>query len=145
MTAWPPLDPMAQNELLGSLTAMVAAEQPPAWREVVIDYRHLGRQTDGAVGALDPSGTYQLWEPPVDVWRMLQRLRGGMYRAGEGTWFSARLTILPPTRFNVVYNWRHRPSFPVWPDAGEFAVELDRFPRDAAFMPDWFRASLPTH
>lgn len=143
MTGWPPLDPTAQNELLSSLVSIVVGEQPPDWREVVIDYRNLGRQTDGAVGALDPSGTYQLWEPPAEVWRMFQRLRGGMYRDGEGTWFSARLTVLPPARFSIEYNWAHRPSFPQWPSPAEFAVELERFPREDAYLPDWFRASLP--
>jgi hypothetical protein len=145
MSRWPVLNPDQQNELLGALTALVVAEQQPDWREVLIDYRHLGRLTDGAVGALEPSGDYRLWEPPVEVWRMLQRLRGGMYRDGEGTWFSARLTITPPSRFAVQYNWRNKPSFPAWPDAEQFVVEQERFPRGTAYMPDWFRESLPVH
>jgi hypothetical protein len=142
MTRWPALDPLEQNELLGELTALVVAAQPPDWREVMIDYRHLGRQTDGAVGVLDPSGTHVVWEPPAEVWRMLQRLRGGMYRDGEGTWFSVRLTIVPPARFTAEYNWRHKPSFLKWPAADEFVVEQDRFPRGRAYMPDWFSEGL---
>jgi hypothetical protein len=145
MSRWPVLNPEQQNELLGELTALVVAGQQPDWREVLIDYRHIGRLTDGAVGALEPSGDYRLWEPPVEVWRMLQRLRGGMYRDGEGTWVSARLTITPPSRFAVQYNWRNKPSFPAWPDAEQFVVEQERFPRTEAYMPDWFRESLPVH
>lgn len=139
---WPTLDPAAQTELLGELTAQVVAAQPPDWRQVMIDYRHLGRLTDAGVGVLDPAGDYQLWDPPVEVWRMLQRLRGGMYRDGEGTWFSVRITIEPPSRFTVQYNWRNRPDFPDPPGRDEFALELERFPRGEAYQPDWFRAAL---
>jgi hypothetical protein len=143
MSRWPALDPMQQNELLGEMTAIVVAAQPPGWREVMIDYWHLGKQTDGAVGVLDPSGDYQYWEPPVEVWRMFQRLRGGMYREGEGTWFSARIKIEPPSRFTVQYNWRNKPSFETWPTPDQFALELERFPRGEAYLPSWFRESLP--
>jgi hypothetical protein len=134
---------MQQNDLLGELTGMVVRAQPMGWREVMIDYHHLGKQTDGAVGVLAPNGTYQYWEPPVDVWRMFQRLRGGMYRDGEGTWFSARLKIEPPARFSVEYNWRNRPSFQNWPSPHQFTLELERFPRGARYLPSWFSENLP--
>jgi hypothetical protein len=142
MTKWPSLDPAQQNELLGEMTTMVVARQPPGWRQVMINYRHLGRVTDAEVGVRDANGTYQLFDPPVEVWRMFQRLRGGMYREGEGTWFSVSLTVEPPSRFSVVYNWREKPGFPSWPAPDEFALELKRFPRGEAHLPSWFRESL---
>jgi hypothetical protein len=142
MSRWPALDPAQQNELLGQVTTLVTERQPPGWREVVLDYRHLGRVIDVAVGALDPTGVYRLWDPPDEVWRMFQRLRGGMYREGEGTWFSARVTVAPPARFSVQYNWNEKPGFPSWPTPDQFALELERFPRGAAYLPAWFRESL---
>lgn len=143
MNSWPALNAEQQNELLGELATLVAAGQPRGWREVIIEYRQLGRQTDAAVGALDPSGNHQLWEPPAEVWRMLQRLRGGMYREGEGTWFSVRLAIVPPSRYTAQYNRRNKPDFPSWPDARHFSVEQERFPREVGYMPSWYRESLP--
>lgn len=142
MSRWPALNTEQQNALLGELTALVVAEQPEGWREVMIDYRHLGRKSDAGVGVLEPSGDYRLWDPPLEVWRMLQRLRGGMYLEGEGTWFSVRVKIAPPSRFTVQYNWRNKPDFPAWPDAAEFAVEQERFPRGEAYMPSWYRESF---
>ena len=144
MSRWPSLNPVQQNELLGELTLVVVAAQPPDWRRVIVDYHHLGKHTDGVAGVLVPSGTYQYWDPPAKMWQMLQRLRAGMYREGEGTWFSARLTIEPPSRFTVQYNWRNRPSFQNWPTPDQFILELERFPRGDAFVPAWFRESLPT-
>jgi hypothetical protein len=144
MSGWPALNPVQQEELLGEMTAVMVAAQPPDWREVLIDYHHLGKHTDGVAGALDPGGTYRLWNPPPVVWQMFQRLRGGMYREGEGTWFSARMKIERPARFTVRYSWRERPSFPTWPTPDQFVLELERFPRGDAYLPPWFRENLPT-
>ncbi|KFU82688.1 hypothetical protein SAMN04489729_6201 [Amycolatopsis lurida] len=139
---WPQLDPIAQNELLGEITLSVVGALPPGWREVVLDYRVVGKNIDVAVGVLDPNGTYQVWEPSVETWRMFQRLRGGMYQDGEGTWFSARLVIEPPSRFRVQYNWQNEPDFQPYPSPDEFALEQERFPRGEEYMPDWFKRGL---
>ena len=142
MKRWPVLDPAQQNELLGQMTTMIVESQPPGWRELMIDYLHLGRHTDAAVGYLDADDTYQVFDPPAEVWRMFQRLRGGMYREGEGTWFGVRLKIEQPARFTVRYNWNHRPSFETWPAPDQFQLDLERFPRGEAYVPAWFRESL---
>ncbi|MEV6897296.1 hypothetical protein [Amycolatopsis sp. NPDC051372] len=139
---WPELDPIQQNELLGEITTAVVEALPPGWQQVMIDYRMVGRNVDVAVGVKDPSGTFRPWDPPVDVWKMFQRLRGGMYTEGEGTWFSARFGIEPPSRFTIQYNWRNEPDFDPYPAAEQFAIEQERFPRAEEFMPDWFRERL---
>lgn len=139
---WPRLDPVQQNELLGTITTAVVEALPPGWCRVMIDYRMVGRTVDVAVGVEDTGGTYRRWEPPVDVWKMFQRLRGGMYRDGEGTWFSARFGIEPPTRFTIQYNWRNEPDFDPYPAAEQFAIEQERFPRAEEYMPEWFRQRL---
>lgn len=139
---WPRLDPVQQNELLGTITTAVVEALPPGWCRVMIDYRMVGRTVDVAVGVEDTGGTYRRWEPPVDVWKMFQRLRGGMYRDGEGTWFSARFGIEPPARFTIQYNWRNEPDFDPYPAAEQFAIEQERFPRAEEYMPEWFRQRL---
>lgn len=139
---WPRLDPVQQNELLGTITTAVVEALPPGWCRVMIDYRMVGRTVDVAVGVEDTGGTYRRWEPPVDVWKMFQRLRGGMYRDGEGTWFSARFGIEPSARFTIQYNWRNEPDFDPYPAAEQFAIEQERFPRAEEYMPEWFRQRL---
>ena len=142
MAQWPKLDPVAQNELLDRMTRTIVDALSPGWREVAIDYRVVGKNIDAAVGVLDPDGIYQLWDPPADAWRMFQRLRGGMYQDGEGTWFSARLIIEPPSRFTVQYNWLNEPDFQPYPALEEFLLEEERFPRERVHMPDWYRRRL---
>ncbi|GAB2704380.1 hypothetical protein [Nocardia thraciensis] len=142
MAQWPQLDPVQQNDLLEQMTSLVVDALAPGWRQVMIDFRAVGKNIDVAVGVLDPHGTYQLWDPPGEVWRMFQRLRGGMYEQGEGTWFSARFTIDPPSRYSVQYNWTNEPDFRPYPSPDDFALEQERFPRTEAFMPPWFRRGL---
>jgi hypothetical protein len=139
---WPQLDPTQQNDLLSDLTSTIVGALPSGWRELAIDYRVVGRNIDPAVGLLAPDDTYQLWHPPDEAWRMIQRLRGGMYRDGEGAWFSARFIIQPPARFSVQYNWHHEPTFRRYPAPEEFVVEQKRFPRGDSYMPEWFRERL---
>ncbi|TDP92796.1 hypothetical protein [Labedaea rhizosphaerae] len=142
MPVWPSLDPVQQNDLLTAMTTELIGALPPGWAEVVIDYRHLGRNPDVAVGVRGPDGRDRVWDPPTEVWRMFQRLRGGMYRQDEGTWFSARYTLQAPSRFTIQYNWRNEPDFQPYPDLSHFAIEQERFPRAEAHMPPWFRERL---
>ncbi len=142
MAQWPQLDPAQQNELLGEITRSVIDALQPGWREVKIDYRQIGKNIDVAVGLTDSAGTVQVWDPGAETWRMFQRLHGGMYREGEGTWFSARLVIDPSPRFFVKYNWQNEPDIRPYPAPEAFALEQERFPRTEAHMPAWFRRGL---
>lgn len=142
MFTWPTLDTVQQNELLTEQTAEIVAALPPGWTELVIDFRALGRNLDVAVGLSDGQGPTRVWDPPANVWKRFQRLRGGMYRENEGTWFSARYTVTPPSHFAIQYNWTNEPDFQPYPDLSHFAVEQERFPRDEAYLPPWFRERL---
>jgi hypothetical protein len=136
------LDPVQQNELLGEMTRTVIGALPPWWRRLMVDFGAIGRNIDLAVGVYDPNGTNHLWDLPQKPFEMMQRLRMGMYRDDEGTWFSARFTIEQPSRFSVQYNWRNPPSFERYPSAEDFALEQKRYPRTEMFMPQWYREGL---
>lgn len=140
--AWPQLDQVQQNELLGEMTVAVVGALAPGWQQVMLDFRAVGRAIDVAVGVNDANGVQHLWDPPADVWKMFQRLRGGMYVEGEGTWFSARYIVEPPSQFRIQYNWRNLPAFDPAPATEQFAIEQERFPRGEAYMPTWYRERL---
>lgn len=142
MPVWPLLDPIQQKDELDGITTDLLGALPPGWRELVIDFRGVGRNLDVAVGVTGPDGKERVWDPPAEVWRAFQRLRGGMYAENEGTWFSARYILEPPGRFTIQYNWQNQPNFDPQPAPEEFAIEQERFPRDEAYMPPWYRAGL---
>lgn len=142
MPVWPLLDTNQQNDELNTMTAELIGALPPGWVELVIDYRQIGRSPDVAVGVTGPDGRDRVWDPPAEVWRALQRLRGGMYRQDEGTWFSARYELQAPSRFTIQYNWKNEPDFQPYPDSSHFAIEQEWFPRTEAYMPPWYRERL---
>ncbi len=142
MPFWPPLDPIQQKEELDGITTRLVNALPPGWRELAIDFRAVGRNLDVAVGLTGPSSEQRVWDPPAEVWQAFQRLRGGMYTENEGTWFSARYILEAPSHFTIQYNWQNPPDFQPQPAPHEFATEQERFPRDEAYMPPWYRAGL---
>lgn len=144
MPVWPLLDAAQQKEELDGITATLIGALPPGWQKLAIEFRAVGRNIDVAVGVTGPDGNQRVWDPPAEVWRAFQRLRGGMYVENEGTWFSARYTLEPPSRFAIQYNHQNQPDFQPQPAPQEFATEQERFPRDAAYMPRWYRHGLET-
>lgn len=42
---------------------------------------------------------------PMTLGLLLDDLRAGMYREGEGTWFSIKYIITRPGKFHVEYNY----------------------------------------
>jgi hypothetical protein len=142
MPVWPLLDPIQQKDELDGIATTLLEALPPGWSELVIDFRAVGRKIDVAVGLTGPDGKERVWDPPAEIWRAFQRLRGGMYTENEGTWFSARYVLVPPGRYNIQYNWQNQPDFQPQPSPEEFATEQERFPRGEAYMPPWYRAGL---
>jgi hypothetical protein len=142
MPTWPSLDPTKQHELLQEITRQISEALPQGWRELKIVYRHLGRHIDVETGLTGPDGAVTVWDPPAEVWRMFQRLRGGMYVEPEGTWFSCRYGVDASGKFDVQYNISQEPGFAAPPAPEEFALEQERFPRAPGYRPPWFQAGL---
>ncbi|KAA2247666.1 hypothetical protein F0L68_40100 [Solihabitans fulvus] len=139
-----PLNPVEQRALLDELTLLLLDALPAGWQQLVIEYKAIGRHIDVGVGVRTPDRGMQVWEPPTEAWRLLARLRKGMYGEGLGTWFSARYGIDAPDTFTIDYNWRNEPVWaPAPPPAEAYTDELRRFPRTDENIPDWFRAKLP--
>jgi hypothetical protein len=139
---WPQLSPQEQSDLLGEITLMLVPGLPEGWQQLMIDYSVVGRTSDAGIGVKDPSGQFRHWQPPTEVWRLFARLRKGTYQDGRGVWFGCRLTIDPPTRFTIQYNWDIEPRFPNYPSAEDFLLEEKRYPRTREAMPEWYARRL---
>jgi hypothetical protein len=140
--AAPELDPAGQKEVLDRLTLLLLDALPEDWQRLVIEYRVVGRHSDGRVGLVRQDGVMREWDPPLEAWHRLQDLRRGMYSAGEGTWFGVQYNLHRPARFEIKYNWSGKPDFASWPPPGEFELEQSRFPRAESRQPDWYREGL---
>ncbi|WP_157606517.1 hypothetical protein [Saccharomonospora cyanea] len=138
-----PLNPVEQNELVERITAGLVAGLPEGWQRLVMDYVNIGRYVSVASGVMVSDGSIQQWEPPTTVAPLFHELRHGMYMPGRGTWYSMELIIDPPAMYSVRYNRTDPPPLPQPPPAGEFALDLERYPRAAEEVPGWFAAQVP--
>ncbi|MET9230475.1 hypothetical protein [Lentzea sp. NPDC003310] len=142
MTGWPTLDPAGQKDVLDRLTMMLLDALPPDWERVQIEYRVVGRHSDGRVGLVRGDGIMRDWDPPLETWHRFQDLRGGMYAEGEGTWFGAQYKLERPDKFAVKFNWDRKPEFSTEIGRDQYELEQERFPRVESHQPDWFREGL---
>jgi hypothetical protein len=122
MAGWPKLNPAGQKEVLDRLTVTLLEALPEDWQRLVIEYRVVGRHSDGRVALARQDGVLRDWDPPVEVWHRLQELRGGMYAEGEGTWFGAQYRLERPDQFKIQYNWQTEPDFVDAPAPDEFEL-----------------------
>ncbi|WP_233515956.1 hypothetical protein [Nocardiopsis sp. L17-MgMaSL7] len=80
--------------------------------------------------------------PPGKFFPNIMDLRAGMYREGQGTWFSWELQIWSEGTFKSRFNYEDYPPFPFSPDRKDFIDENNLYPRSEEFMPDWLREKI---
>jgi hypothetical protein len=80
--------------------------------------------------------------PPERLLTAFAELREVVHRPGRGTWFSARAVLNAPARIDITYNLDHDPQWRPEIPAVHFVRDLEVFPRDEVFVPDWLRSKL---
>jgi hypothetical protein len=85
-------------------------------------------------------GSAQPHELPREIHPAFGDLRVLLYEPGQGTWFSVRLVVDPPSTFRVNFNFDVDPVWdpPIGPEA--LAKDLEDFPRDE--LPTWLHETL---
>jgi hypothetical protein len=133
-----PLSPVEQNDLLQKMTLLLTHTIPEGWEEATVAYRALGSHSEmlaqyRRVGRRLPSP----YAPPRELAELFERLRGGMYRPGQGTWFTATFRLTYPSSYDIGYDAEGEPKWVSAPPDGARDEELARFPRDAEALPEW--------
>lgn len=137
-----PLSPPEQEEVLREIGGALVAAVPDEWQELeLIFYSTVG--IDGASFVVTkPDGTKDTRTSPTPAMRKFGELRSAMYEEEKGSWFTARLIIRPPGRFEVDYDYDSEPEFVPPLTAGAYALDFDYFPRSAENTPEWLREKL---
>ena len=118
--------------------AMVAVAGP-RWQKLRAEYRSVGRHVEVDLIVTGADGVPVSVRPPVEMVEGLRTLRGGMYRAGRGTWISAVYEIEPPGDYAVEFEPDIEPPWRRVPPPIGFIDELRFFPREDAHIPEWLR------
>jgi hypothetical protein len=118
---------------------------PGDWSQLFLDFRSIGRYVEHPSSVLTVFGRSVTWTLPDEALPILLDLREGMYREGQGTWFSVKGHLAHPNVYSVEYNWHDEPRWTRRPPERFFAEELQTFPRTDEETPGWLRerAGLP--
>lgn len=122
--------------------ALVDLVPGEAWRRIELLSSMAGSIQDLWLTVIMKDGSRPDVVPPMEVSRILVRLREVLYEPGRGTWFSARVSIDPPDRVHFDYNKDFEPVLMPPISAAHYAEELQMFPRDPEHIPEWLSAKL---
>ncbi len=136
------LTPPEQEELLQEVGGILLSAAPAGWQELRLSFRStVGISTASFLVTAEDGGPVAA-ATPTAVMKVLKKLRAGMYEEDRGSWYTALVTVRPPGRYEVEYDYDGEPEFTPPLTAGAFALDQDYFPRSDEHVPAWLRAKL---
>lgn len=138
----PPSSEQRHQELMQRIGGMLLDVAPEGFRRVDVVVRMTVAVQDVTITVYMPDGSTPEVFPPEGLVPAFAELRQVVHTPGRGTWFSARCVINAPTRIDISYNMDHDPLWNPPIPAAHFAEDLEVFPRDEVYVPDWLREKL---
>ncbi|MFW6642112.1 hypothetical protein ACOALZ_18970 [Nocardiopsis algeriensis] len=137
------MDASQQEKLVREMALEILEGAPRGWSVMKYRYEHIGRAGAGENLVTFEDGETKRKRQPYSVIEKAISLKEGMYEKVKGTWFSMTLTITPPESFEVEFNYDKTMSIhPLPPLPGSYAYELEKYPRDPEYIPDWLQEKL---
>ena len=135
-----------QGELIREIGTLIPQRVEGDWIELQLIDNRLSMVADGHLNVKFSDGTSGGAFPPLETSDLLDELRGVMYSQGSGTWFSATFRVVREesgeTSANASFNYDEEPEWNFSVDPGQYAIDLEDFPRDEENIPDWLRERL---
>lgn len=135
------LSPPEQEEVVQEVAGVMRSTAPAGWRKLELIYR-----STVAVDAADilatTTGEPQRIPVPMKVSSRMSSLREGMYERNSGSWFTARLVLEPPGKYQIEFDYDGEPTYVPPLTAGTYALDLQHYPRSEEHTPDWLREKL---
>jgi hypothetical protein len=145
------VDEAAQAALLAAAERVMSdageADEPLAGRRTLVAYSAAGGAARSRVRQLDAqTGAYLGgWPTSAATDTAFERLRAAMARPGEGTWYWMVLEIGPAGEVDARFQYDEPPAWEglsLQLGAGDYRVDLERFPRPPEARPAWLAGLL---
>jgi len=138
----PPVDPVEQEQVIREVGMALLGVAPVGWQEMEFSFRSTVVVDTATLWWIDPNGERFRLDPPNQAMDLLSTLRPRMYVKDRGSWFTARMKLRPPGRYEVEYDYDGEPEFtpPLSPDV--FALDFRHFPRSEENTPEWLRQKV---
>lgn len=145
-----PVDPSDPRAAFGPVLQRIAQgvinTAPAGWTRIRVLGRMLGNGGDIMIAATMPDGKdVGMQRVPQDVPRALAQLRHLNAKQGEGTWYTALLTIEPAGKISMNLDNTGEPKLTKGIDEKRLREEAQYFPRDEEHTPEWLAAKFAEH
>lgn len=138
MTEQPPYLVQQGDAQMAVVRALFEHLPGQEWRSCVFQYRSTVSMAESVLTVTDNAGSSQVVESSIGMILAFKRLRELMASQGRGAWFSAVLTATAEGKCTFDFNYDARPDWTVNPSAESYIADLEKFPRPAELVPDWY-------
>lgn len=90
----------------------------------------------------EPDGTQRPAHAPIDLIDVIEILRDVMYQPGEGTWYSASVSVSRSRQVSADFNYDTEPHWETGISPILYAQDVEKYPRDDANIPGWLQQRL---
>ncbi|MFD6951003.1 MULTISPECIES: hypothetical protein [unclassified Nocardiopsis] len=136
------MGPLEKQEAIAEIASSLPRYFPEGWQSALYHVRIMGSYANQLSEVEKGDGEIAGTELPPGSSMKCMKLRAGMYREGEGTWFSLKLKFWSEGRYRPEFNYDDHPDFLFVPDLREYVREVKLFPRSDEFMPGWLREQI---
>jgi hypothetical protein len=137
-----PLTEAERDQILRDLARLLPAAVLDPWEEIHLSYSAVGDAATVSCTVVRVDGSMSTINAPYRATRLLPDLRAGMFEPGRGTWFSMRCVVEQSGQHRVLFDYDGEPELDFTLADSSYAVDLARFPRDEAHLPDWLKEKL---
>ncbi|MGW8529356.1 hypothetical protein [Nocardiopsis sp. NPDC055824] len=136
------MGPLEEQHAINEIASALPAFFPEEWRAAIYHVSIMGRHANELIEVEKGNGEIVRTELPLESGMKCMKLRAGMYKENEGTWFSLKLKLWNTGRYRSVLDYDNPPDFLFDADLREYLREVKLFPRSEEFMPDWLREKV---
>ncbi len=124
----------------GSLASEVASTFPDGWHSAEAEFRVAGSHSELEWRVNGTDGNGLLWLPHPGTSSIFIDLRERMYRGEGRPWLSVVIHYHLNRPPQSTFNYMNIPQWKAVPSWGDYALDLEMFPRALRDVPDWYPA-----
>jgi hypothetical protein len=136
------LGPAEESELISDIGMGIFDYVEGEWVHLVYMASTVGGYSNFSLEVHRADGSCDALASPDGSAIKSLRLRSGMYKENQGTWFAMKILIESSGKFSCEFNYDESPCFRIPPSNNEYVRELKLFPRGPGHMPAWLAEKI---
>lgn len=114
------------------------------WDHCTVDFRSTSVRAETQAKLVSVDGSTKIIETSTAMRRALRSLRQLMGSSEGRAWLSVKIEAKPDGKVSFDYNYDNRPNWTQEPTDEDLLHDLDRNPRPADQIPDWYPRPRPS-